>query len=82
MAEVRWLVKMFPGLFEIAADEVMMSAKVCGAKSMLMTGAMLPGGAHAETTDECLLLVVSPVSRRLLLLGGRRSLVSDDVLAS
>jgi len=80
MAEVRWLVKMFPGLFEIAADEVMMS--VCGAKSMFMTGAMLPGGAHAETTDECLLLVVSPVSRRLLLLGGRRSLVSDDVLAS
>jgi len=69
---------------------------------MLMTGAMLPGGARAEATDECLLLAVilaedlvalrvlpqkgssaSPVSGRLPLLpGGRRSPVSDDVLAS
>jgi len=29
---------------------------VFAAKSMLMTGAMLPGGAHAEATDECQLL--------------------------
>jgi len=29
---------------------------VCAAKSMLMTGAMLPGGARAEATNECLLL--------------------------
>jgi len=28
---------------------------VCVAKSMLMAGAMLPGGARAEATDECLL---------------------------
>jgi len=28
----------------------------CAAKSMLMTGAMLPGRARAEATDECLLL--------------------------
>ena len=31
---------------------------VCAAKSMLMTGAMLPGGARAEATDDCLLLAV------------------------
>jgi len=29
---------------------------VCAAKSMLIKGAMLPGGARAEVTDECLLL--------------------------
>ena len=28
---------------------------VCAAKSMLMAGAILPGGARAEATDECLL---------------------------
>jgi len=66
-----------------------------------MTGAMLPGGARAEATNECLLLAailaqdldalrVQPrkgssaivVSGRLPRLGGRRSPVSDDVLAS
>jgi len=40
----------------LPVDEVMMP--VCAAKSMLMTGAMLPGGACTEATDECLLLAV------------------------
>ena len=34
---------------------------------MLMTGAMLPGGARAEATDECLLLVARSLGDSFLL---------------
>jgi len=93
------LSKRFQASLRSPADKVMMF--VCAAKSMLMTVAMLPGGARAEATDECLLLATilaqdldtlrvrprkgssaSVVSARLPPLGGRRSPVSDDVLAS
>ena len=93
------LLKRFKASLRSPADKVMMS--VCAAKSMLMAGAMLPGGARAEATDECLLSAAilaqdlvalrvqpwkgfsgSPVSGRLLPLGGRCSPVSDDVLRS
>ena len=49
------LSKRFKASLRSPADKVVMS--VCAAKNMLMAGAMLPGGARAEATDECLLLV-------------------------
>ena len=48
------LSKRFKAFSRLSANKVMMS--LCAAASMLMTGAMLPGGARAAATDGCRLL--------------------------